>query len=104
MFKFLALLIVCGISNCLFANNTENIQLHHTTNPVNLKSDTVPLITHDTIPEIVALPVDTLLRMSNLSPYITLAADSILHYQPILIPNYFGIHLCSTIPKVITLI
>jgi hypothetical protein len=91
MVKFLALLMVCGLPNCLLANNTESIQLRHTTNAVNLKSDTVPLVVHDTIPEIAALPIDTLLRMSNLSPYITLAADSVLHYQPVINKqgNYF---------------
>ena len=79
MFRILAFLVAIGCVNLLFANNVvgfSNIKVE--TLPKHI-SDTIPSHVHDTLTEVV---VDTVLRITNLQPYITLAADSILLYQP----------------------
>ncbi len=45
------------------------------------KKDTLTLVSNDSLP---ILRSDTLLRISNIPPFITLAADSILKFQPII--------------------
>lgn len=48
--------------------------------------DTLPVKRDTTVPVRDSVPVirDTVLRINQLSPYITLAVDSVLHYQPFL--------------------
>jgi hypothetical protein len=91
MVKLLAFLMVCSFCNALYAKNSDHKLINKAAFAIIASSDTIPIVVHDTIPEIVAIPVDTVLQMSNLSPYITLAADSVLHYQPVINKkgNYF---------------
>lgn len=71
------LTMVCG--NGLFGRDVGTRPQQHT--------DTILKLTHDTLLQPVRdtlhpTPADTVLRISNLLPYITLASDSVLRYQP----------------------
>lgn len=79
MLKIPTLVLAILFVNSLFANDPGVSSRFDYDTVVQSKHDTLPQILRDTL---VIDAIDTVLRISNLAPYITLAADSILHYQP----------------------
>lgn len=86
MFKVVGLTFIMGFSNLFFLTETNFILPLSKVQAVPPIQDTLPITKRDTIlpkNKDTALNIeDTILRINNLQPYITLAADSVLLYQP----------------------
>lgn len=86
MFKVLGLALVIGFSNLFFTQGLNSMQQVSKAKTEQQILDTLPITKRDTLitnnKDTISNIEDTVLRINNLNPYITLAADSILLYQP----------------------
>ncbi|MBY0480144.1 MAG: hypothetical protein K2Q21_02215 [Chitinophagaceae bacterium] len=86
MFKVVGLAFIMGFSNLFFLKETNFIAPLSKVQAVRQIQDTIPIAKRDTAvlknKDTLAGIEDTVLRINNLQPYITLAADSVLLYQP----------------------
>jgi hypothetical protein len=80
------LVLVLGFSNLFFTQKTNSIKQISKKNKELQKYDTLPILKRDTLPinnnDSSINIEDNVLRINNLVPFITLAADSVLLYQP----------------------
>jgi hypothetical protein len=86
MFKVLGLALIMGVSNFFFTQESNSMQKVSKTKEDKQILDTLPNTKRDTlitkIKDTASIVEDTVLRINNLDPYITLAADSVLLYKP----------------------
>lgn len=86
MFKVFGFVLIIGFSNLFFTQEVNSMQQVSKAKIEPQILDTLPITKRDTLitnnKDTISNIEDTVLRINNLDPYITLAADSVLLYQP----------------------